>query len=549
MKQPRVSGELGKVAARAARVASLALLGAAALGLGGCASELRFKDQPVIWRVDDARHIAEPEENEYLKLQYFADIFAMRRLNRSLELHDHETAHDINALDEVPDSTWFENRIGMRDVSAAEVTRGSSDKRPTPPLRVTGAKVGGGNAGFTVVDAKGSKYLVKFDRKDNPEMQTGSAAAIIRLFWAMGYNVPSDNVFILRRDDLVIDPKATYKDELEDKHPFTEKELKAVFDTSPRLPDGSWRALSSELLPGKPVGGVSPEGVRKDDPNDKIPHQHRRPLRGLRVFAAWLGHTDMKQDNTFDAYVEQDGRKFVRHYLIDFGEALGGHWGEKRRDEDGYEHYWDWQAQPKGLITFGLWRRPWEDRIKTPWPAVGAFAVADFDPEEWREAYPYFPFFETDEADSYWAAKITMRFERRHIEAAVAAGQYTDPAAAKYLVETIIGRQRKIGQVYLERATSFDELTIRPGALCGVDLGIKHGLATAGTLEVQDDDDHVVQSVALGRDGRACVRIPDDPSYAVMRLRTVRSNGARPVMQVHLKGGAAARILGVVRFE
>jgi hypothetical protein len=529
---------------------ALALLALAAPALGGCATGLRFKDQPVVWRVDDARHIPEPKENEYLKLQYFADIFFMRRLDRALELRDHEPAHDTNALDEVPDSTWFQNRIGMREVSAAEITRGASDKRPTPPLHITGGKVGGGNAGFTVKDAKGDKYLIKFDRKDNPEMQTGAAASIVRLFWAMGYNVPSDNVFVLRRSDLVIDPKATYKDDRDEKHPFLEEHLQAVFDTSPRLPDGSWRALSSELLPGKPVGGSSPEGVRKDDPNDRIPHEHRRTMRGLRVFAAWLGHTDVKLDNTFDAYVEEDGRKFVRHYLIDFGEALGGHWGEKKRDEDGYEHYWDWQAQPKGFITFGLWKRKWEDRIKTPWPAVGAFAVADFEPEEWREAYPYFPFFEMDDADAYWAAKIAMRFERRHIEAAVAAGQYTDPAAARYLVETIIGRQRKIGQAYLERATAFDELTIRPGALCGIDLGIKHGLATSGTLEVHDDDDDdVVQRVALGRDGRACVRIPDDASYTVMRLRTVRSNGARPMMQVHLKGGPAARVLGVVRFE
>lgn len=545
MSRPRSSGRQG----RSGGVLALALLGTAAAALGGCGSALRFKDQPIVWRVDDSRHIAEPEENEYLKLQYFADLFAFRRLNRSLELRDHETAHDINAVDEVPDSTWFQNRIGMREVSPAEITRGASEHRVVPPLRITGAKVGGGNAGFTVVDAKGIKYLIKFDRHENPEMQTGAAASVIRLFWAMGYNVPSDNVFILKKSDLVIDPKATWKDAVDDKHPFTEKQLDEALATSPRLPDGSYRALSSELLPGKPVGGLNSEGVRKDDPNDVIPHEHRRVLRGLRVFSAWLGHTDMKLDNTFDAYVEQDGRKFVRHYLIDFGEALGGHWGEKRRDEDGYEHYWDWQAQPKGFITFGLWKRKWEDRIKTPWPAIGAFAVEDFVPDEWREAYPYFPFFEMDRADAYWGAKITMRFERRHIEAAVAAAQYTDPAARKYLVDTLIGRQRRIGQTWLDGVTAFDSLTIRPGALCGVDLVMKYGLAGEGMLEVEDEDGDSLQRIAYARDGRACVRIPDDASYTVLRLRTVRANGKRPFMQVHFKGGAAARILGVVRVE
>ncbi|MEO5731834.1 MAG: hypothetical protein ABI134_25015, partial [Byssovorax sp.] len=69
------------------------VLAAAAL-LGGCAHAPRFKDQSVVWKVDDASAIAEPEENEYLKLQYFADVFALRRLDRALELRDHEPAHN-----------------------------------------------------------------------------------------------------------------------------------------------------------------------------------------------------------------------------------------------------------------------------------------------------------------------------------------------------------------------------------------------------------------------------------------------------------------------
>ncbi|NIW47138.1 MAG: hypothetical protein GWN30_21030, partial [Gammaproteobacteria bacterium] len=58
------------------------------------------------------------------------------------------------------------------------------------------------------------------------------------------------------------------------------------------------------------------KGIRDDDLNDVIPHQHRRELRGLRVVAAWLNHFDTKANNTLDVYVE-DG--YVRHYLIDFG--------------------------------------------------------------------------------------------------------------------------------------------------------------------------------------------------------------------------------------
>lgn len=522
---------------------------AAAALLGGCAHAPRFKDQSVVWKVDDAQAIAEPEENEYLKLQYFADVFALRRLDRALELRDHEPAHNTNALDEVPDSTWFQNRIGRGAVSVEQIARGAGGDLPTPPLTITGAKVGGGNAGFIVTDAAKKKYLIKFDPIKTPEMQTGGDAIVVRLFWAMGYNVPSDNVFILERKNLVIGKEASYKDGVGTKHPFTQKELEAALARAPRLPDGNIRALASELLPGKPKGGWLPEGTRSDDSNDLIPHEHRREVRGLRVFNTWLGHTDMKQDNTLDMYVEEGGRRYLRHYLIDFGETLGGHAGEKDRNEDGYEYFVDWENQGKALLALGLWKRPWEDRVKTPWLSIGAFSAKDFDPLLWREAYPYFPFFETDEADSYWAAKIMMRFERRHIEAAVSAGQLSQPEAARYLVDTLIERQRKTGIAFLEAVTPLDDLTIRPGALCGVDLGVRFKLATSGEVARLGPHDEILDRVPVTADGSFCISIPASESYTVYRLSTHRGRDERRAMQVHFKGGAAARILGVIRRE
>ncbi|MEO7331248.1 MAG: hypothetical protein ABI193_21915 [Minicystis sp.] len=515
----------------------------------GCAHDPRFKDQPVVWRVDDAHPIAEPGENEYLKLQYFADVFAMRRLERTLELRDHEPARNTNALDEVPNSTWFQNRIGRRAVTADEVTRGAGGSPPAPPLTILGAKVGGGNAGFVVKDAAGKRFLIKFDRHENPEMQTGGDAMVVRLFWAMGYNVPSDNVFILERGQLLIDKDASFKDGLDRKHPFTQKQLEEVLATSPRRPDGTYRALSSELLPGKPKGGWLPEGVRDDDLNDLVPHEHRREVRGLRVFAAWLGHTDMKQDNTLDMYVEQDGHHFLRHYLIDFGEALGGHAAEKNRDEDGFEHMWDWENQSKAALSFGLWKRPWESRVKTPWLSVGAFSVEDFNPVTWREAYPYFPFFEAEQGDSYWAARIVMRFDRPLLEAAVAAGQFGTPEAARYLVETLFQRRRKIGMAYLETVTPLDELTLREGALCGVDLGVRFGLASSGVVVRLGPHDVLLDRVTVNEDGGFCMTIPESEDYTVYRLSTRRGLDERRAMQVHFKGGPKGRILGVIRRE
>src|SRR6185503_20895314 len=83
-----------------------------------------------------------------------------------------------------------------------------------------------------------------------------------------------------------------------------------------READGSYRVVASKALPGRPVGRIRFFGTRPDDPNDLIPHEHRRELRGYRVFAAWLNHTDAKAINSLDTLVSTEGRAFVRHHLI-----------------------------------------------------------------------------------------------------------------------------------------------------------------------------------------------------------------------------------------
>ena len=53
-------------------------------------------------------------------------------------------------------------------------------------------------------------------------------------------------------------------------------------------------------LPGRVIGGFRYYGTRPDDPNDVVPHEHRRELRALKVFGAWTNLVDMKAGNTLD---------------------------------------------------------------------------------------------------------------------------------------------------------------------------------------------------------------------------------------------------------
>jgi hypothetical protein len=512
-----------------------------------CASGPRFRDAPPVWRVDDDRDISEPSEREYDAKEYFANVFVIERLDRTLQLKDREPAHDVNALEEVPDSTWFHNRIGVRNISPEEAARGPGQGGPPrPPLRVVGGKQGGGNPGFLIEDSSGRRFLVKFDTLQNPELQTSAGVIVSRIFWAAGYNVPSDHVFVLRKESLQIAPDATYTDTQLRKLPLDRGKVDAVLQTAPQQEDGGYRALASQLLEGKPKGGFSPDGQRDDDPNDRVRHEHRRALRGLRVIAAWVNHSDVKEDNTLDMYVQKGGRRYLEHYFLDFGEALDGHGAEKGRPEDGWENFIDWEMQAKATLAFGLWKRPWEDSTVTRWPSIGAFSARPFEPLKWREAYPFWPFVEADEADTYWGAKLVMRFDRAMLEAIVAEGKLSDPEAARYLVDALLERRDAIGRAYFEQVSPLDELTLTSRTFCMTDLSVRYGFARGGIVEWLKGST-VTASRAVDARGRLCVRAPQSDAYTVFRMRVRRGDDVRPPLEVHFKAGARPRILGLVR--
>ena len=191
------------------------------------------------------------------------------------------------------------------------------------PWAVIGAKTEGVTPGFRIRDSRGDQYFIKFDPPKNPELSTSAEVISTKFFYAMGYNVPENYLASFTRAQVRVDSKATLVDSSGRERAFKESDLDALLKGIHQSPDGSYRALASKLLSGSPIGPFQYQGTRPDDPNDIFPHEHRRELRGLRVFAAWLNHDDSRAINTLDMLVGKDQKKFVRHYLIDFGSTLG----------------------------------------------------------------------------------------------------------------------------------------------------------------------------------------------------------------------------------
>ena len=149
------------------------------------------------------------------------------------------------------------------------------------------------------------------------------------------------------------------------------------------------------------LGPFRYEGTRPDDPNDIVPHEHRRELRALRVFGAWTNLSDLKAGNTLDTLVEDHGTSVVRHYLQDVGSTFGVGGVQGPRDwDDGFEYFYEGGATRRRLISFGTALSPWQTAHVTTYPATGRFEADAFDPRTWKPHTPTMAYLELQPDDA-----------------------------------------------------------------------------------------------------------------------------------------------------
>jgi len=291
-------------------------------------------------------------------------------------------AGNLNTVDEVPDSGWFTNRIGTRALSLEDLARGPTVGKPPAPEHWTiiREKNAGFAPGFTARDANGETWFVTFDPPSNPEGATGAMVVATKIFWALGYNQVETYLTTLRPEQVEIDATATARRPSGDRTAFTRDDLAAILDRAARNPDGSYRVAAGRLLPGKVIGQFDYQGTRSDDPNDLVPHEHRRELRALRVFGAWTNLTDMKAGNTLDTVITQNGRGIVTHYLQDVGSTFGMGANGPHDWEEGWEYLYESGPTRKRLLTLGLARSPWQTAEYREHDAIGRFEGESFDP-------------------------------------------------------------------------------------------------------------------------------------------------------------------------
>jgi hypothetical protein len=442
-------------------------------------------------------------------------------------------AENVNTLGEVPDSSWFTNRVGRRSVSIADFAKGpdSGTGPASGTWTILARKSEGVTPGFTIQDSTGEIYWIKFDPKSNPEMASGAEVISTKFFHAFGYHVPENYLATFKPEQLVIREGATMKDEDDRPRPLTRDDIDDILEHAARQADGSYRVLASRNLPGRPVGPFRYYGTRPDDPNDIFPHEHRRELRGLSVFSAWLNHDEVRSTNSLDTVVDSGGRRIVRHHLLDFGSTLGSGSVKAQSRRAGNEFVWESRPTFITMLTLGLYVRPW---IKIPYPdmpAVGRIESTYYRPDQWKADYPNPAFKIAAEEDRFWAARIIAALNEDAVKAIIATGKYSDPAATEYLTRVVLERRTKVLSTWLNSTNPVVNVTMSPsGELTFENEAEKAGVAsTAERYSVQWSrfDNDANQHVPFGTEMTSTthrLQAPADllaprPEYVAARLR------------------------------
>jgi hypothetical protein len=494
-----------------------------------------------------------------------ADNMVFRPLVEGLAIERHGEAVNANSLDEVPDSSWFTNRIGTHALSTADLARGACS--PALMLDPEGAadgswlidhgKTNGSSPGFRVSIPGKGKFLFKGEPTDQPERPSAASVIGAAVYDAIGFNTSCEQIVYFRPSLLKLLPGLMHQGNFGAMEPFDQKVVDKILKDSPHR-DGMVRMQASAWLPGYLLGPFRYLGTRSDDPGDVIPHDNRRELRGARLLAAWLDHFDAREQNSMDTWLAatpegkatpdaSPGR--VVHYYLDTSDCLGSEWAwEEISRRLGYSYIADWGDMGRDLVTLGIPTRPWDRVRREPGQKIfGFFNVREFEADHWKNEYPNAAFSRMTEHDGAWMARILAHFTPEMVEELGRMGRFSDPAATAYLTSVLKGRLEKILERYLTRLSPLADVHVAgTDRLCAQDLAEMRHLRSPADFHydarVSSGAGGGALPVAHQPDGGICVTlprvapeggVPDDAAARYVRV-TVADGVATGVLDAYL---------------
>lgn len=513
------------------------LLALSLLSLPGLASAQKFFPDDPLWEEPPQRPIrnAEPRAlNELLEaVSNIVGEPGERQPARGVI-----PAQGFNTLGEVMDGPWYINRHWRHRLTEEQLREGPGLDHPPSfegKWSALVVKPFGLRPGILMRDSRENVYLLRFDPKGAPEMSTGGEMVSSRIFHALGYHVPQDYLVHFERDQLVASESGEGITSAGHRRDLTELDIDTFLDGVARSPGGGYRAVAT-LAGGEFKGFLGPYqmfGVRSDDPNDIIPHEHRRDLRGLFVFCAWLNHPFMRALSTLDAIVEDEGVPHIRHLLVDFVATLGGGFRGEKPAWQGNERLFPGSKILENIVGFGIYTPRWMRAHYPNVEGVGTFGYETFDPETWTALLDIAPFANRLPDDEFWAAKQVMAFTDEDIRTLVSTGQYSDPEASEWIARSLIERRDRIGRTYFAKVLPLDGFRVEGQQLVFDDLSVRYGFSSPQVYSVrwlELDNEAERLSVITGAESFDLPRLAregETGTYVAARI-----SGAVPDMEV-----------------
>ena len=540
-------------------LATLAMLLALAgtLGLVQGAQPKFFPDDP-IWQEPISKNVTSAKRYEPdLVYQTLVNLFT----NPGDPVYG-QRAQNVNTVDEVPDGPFFVNRAGRMPLTPEIVARASNTTNGVAPgrWRVISAKSDGVTPGFTIRDSRDDMWFIKFDPPGHPAMASGTEVVSAKLFWALGYHTVEYDIERLVPANLEIagDAKITPPGQAERK--LVQSDIQWLLKKADRSEDGSYRVIASKAAPGRPVGRIRFEGTRADDPNDVVPHEHHRELRGYMVFASWLNHVDAKGINSLVALVTENGKTFLRQYLLDFGSTLGSGGIGPTEMWEGREALVE-SGRDIALRTaaFGFLIPEWRTMKFYEAPSVGRLPdnSSDWDPDSWRPHILNGAFRHARPDDRFWAAYKMSFITDAMIDAVIREGKFNDPPSEKVLARMIRDRRDRILHAYLPAVnpivgpalSASGELTFRNAA---VDAGVSQApKGYRAAWSAFDNNTSSATAIAVTESAATTVRAPalGNPAFVKVEISATADAPAAWTQPVAVYFRRAADGWSLVGFE
>ena len=434
----------------------------------GCSSSKPYATGPIKTFDPDTTRIPMPSRKE--QFQYwdridnttFHQIGKVLDLNRVLRfigkplgLASPREADNVNKLDDVPESSWYTYRHYHKPMSQEELARGPNTVEPdtSGPWYIFRAKLEGAMGGFFFEDASGERFLAKFDGPLYPGLMSSVEVIGSRIFYAAGYTVPEATVAYFDPEKVFIRPGVEIEDNGE-MRPMTMDDYRSIISSQGLYKDGTIRVFASKFVDGRPLGPWRFRGTYRDDPNDRVAHEHRRELRGMRVISSWVNDTDRRDANSMFVY---NDRGYIDHYVQDFGNILGANGHTIHRPIQGQAYLIDPRFMLLNTVSLGTYVPLWEKIDGSyEFPQVGYFRADVFKPGRWVPTHPNPAFENMTLRDAFWGAKIVMNFSDEDIRIMVETGVIYDQRAVDYLVETLIKRRDMIGRYWFKKINPLD---------------------------------------------------------------------------------------------